>query len=273
MSFLVDHELKALYEAGVVTGINVPAVTFGKDSPFQAASLDLTIGTISVPASEDVLKRLRLTDYCLLQGGTVVVETAEKLKMPSYLGAFGFPPAKVSRNGLLMTNPGHIDPGYTGVLTFTLVNLGREPLALVKGDPICTLLFYRLATEPSFDYTKRHPEHAALDQQDPAPDPAALDRVSRDFLDVDRRAKQVASDTAKAAELSIKNKGLLVPLAVAVIAGGLAAVNSWCSNGYDTRITRLEDRTDFERRLGDIERQIQPGGLGPRSATSPNPTP
>ena len=41
-----------------------------------------------------------------------------------------------------MTNPGHIDPLFSGYISVYLVNMGKSPVRLKKGSKVATLLLY-----------------------------------------------------------------------------------------------------------------------------------
>lgn len=123
------------------------------DCRIQPSSLDLTVGQIFDPPKEmhglDNLERWPqpLMGLRLLPGHSAIVETQQTLKLSNQISAFGFPPAHLARKALLMTNPGHVDPGYEGKLTFTVINLGREIIYLDRSDIIVTLLLFRLEGE------------------------------------------------------------------------------------------------------------------------------
>src|SRR5688572_5276125 len=137
---LRDADLKSLYTS--VVGRPLPDDPDAPDSPVQPASIDLVIGNIYVPDTRaDDLGGVATPrdDYCLGAGETAVVTTQEQLTMPTDVGAIGFPPSSVSENGILTTNPGHIDPGYRGVLSLTVINMGRRSYDLKRGARILTL--------------------------------------------------------------------------------------------------------------------------------------
>jgi dUTPase len=157
--------------------------------------------------------------------------------MPSDLVGLGFPPASLSIQGVLMTNPGQIDPGYRGPLHLTVINMSKDPLYLSHGQRIIRVIFAKLDAAPSADYGDRHPSvavgaingnmskeppllsrgqriirvifaklDAALSAHYRARHPSAavgpindelLQKLSIDFLNVDQRA----SDAVKSAQL------------------------------------------------------------------------
>jgi deoxycytidine triphosphate deaminase len=97
----------------LVKGLKTP-VGFDKDSPVQPSSIDLHIGSIYVPGTkhgEDGSEDKALTSHTLGPGQTALVTTLETLNLPNNVAAIGFPPSRISAQGILMTNPGHVDPG------------------------------------------------------------------------------------------------------------------------------------------------------------------
>lgn len=212
---LNDAELKRLFET-LLPGEPKPGD--GKGSAVQPASIDLSIGQIYIPDVEPeklggVEKPLTET-FSLKAGHTAVVTTREKLHVPPTHGAIGFPPTTISNNAILMTNPGHVDPGYEGYLTFTVINMGREPFPLTPGDRIVTMLFFRLEPgRPDRDYAER------LEDAGVTPGPAVteerMSRLAPDMLDIEERVRQkTESAEAETRRLSIK-----VPLVLAIVVG------------------------------------------------------
>src|SRR5687768_6762724 len=125
MSLLNDQALHKLATENIISG--GPSQRWeGKDDPIQASSIDLHIGKIFVPGEYESdggpawKKMLSLT-----HGRTAVLETMEELRVPNEYAAIGFPPSHVSSKGLLMTNPGHVDPGYSGSMRFTVINMAK----------------------------------------------------------------------------------------------------------------------------------------------------
>jgi dCTP deaminase len=167
----------------------------GAHSKIQAASLDLTIGNIHVPGTEDDRPGgafTPLTEYALSQGHTAVLRTRETLNLGPKLAGIAFPPATLSLKGLLMTNPGHIDPGYRGHLHLTVINMSRESFPLRRGDRICRVLLIPLNEKAEAPYNDRHPGVR------PSPITSELlGRLSVDFVDVEARAENCERGSEK----------------------------------------------------------------------------
>jgi dCTP deaminase len=218
---------------------------WSESAAVQPASVDLTIGNIYVPGTEDDKpgSPSRPRDAWSLDAGqTAVVTTAEVCNLPAELGAFGFPPSSVSSKGLLMTNPGHVDPGYSGTMSFTVINMGQERFVLHRGDPIVTLLVFELAAPAHCDWRTRN---AALPPRKPgAVSVDTLDGLSSDFLDISRRVHKAASSE----ELKTRRWSIVAPIAVTAIS---AFVLAWTTQqSQNDEVDRLRERTaTLESRL------------------------
>jgi dCTP deaminase len=141
---LTDGELQKLVERQnypLLTDYDPPADWKDKGSLVQPCSLDLHIGDIFQPgvkADKAGSAGNPKTELVLKTGQTAIISTKESIHLPGDYAAFGFPPSHVSSRALLMTNPGHIDPGYSGKLQFTVINMGRESYVLRRKDLIVT---------------------------------------------------------------------------------------------------------------------------------------
>lgn len=239
MTLLKDDEIYDLVfgESPIVTNYPFPPVVptpegeeardpwFGPQSPVQASSLDLHVGQILVPKMEQgkpgsVAKPLE--ELALKLGHTVVVVTQEELRLPNRIGAFGFPPARLSSRGLLMTNPGHVDPGFHGPMRFTVMNIGTEDITLRRGDPIVTLLLLRLSADAKAGYAQRRGFAKAVS----GPEQRQVDCLSVDFLEVGNRAKSAAEEAVRGAEYRAKLWSAIVPIgsALAVVIAGVISL-------------------------------------------------
>jgi len=170
-----------------------------RDSQIQPASVDLTIGEIYVPGiPQNSLGGINAPrqHLSLQQGHTAVVRTRECLSVPNWVAAFGFPPSTVSLQGLLMTNPGHIDPGFIGQMHFTVINMGNAPYKLEVGDKIVSLSFFPVDPEPEYAFGALQPGRpaasAGLNEE-------LLNRLSLDFMNIDSRAESISKRHANRA--------------------------------------------------------------------------
>jgi len=141
MSLLSNNELRnfILERNEIVVELEDGERHFDK-SQIQPSSIDVTVGEIFLPPAtdDDHEEVIPFTNHFTLEvGSTVLVRSEQKLKLPSKLGGFVFPKnGHFAMKGVLITNFGHIDPGFEGHLKFTVINMGRESLNLAVGLPI-----------------------------------------------------------------------------------------------------------------------------------------
>jgi dCTP deaminase len=262
MSLLRDEEIIATLAAQppYIEGVVLPADPYSKDSAVQASSVDLHIGNVYLPGEQEAdlggAQNPR-QDYSLKTGETAIVTTIEILHLPSDVAGFGFPPSTVSFKGLLMTNPGHVDPGYSGVMRFTVINMGRDPYYLQRGGRIVRLLLFRLDQAVHSNWLQRNPQGSHL------PNNADISRLSRDFVDVDRRARKIARKKGIQWSAGIAAAVTLVGILLQLIGSGRlfsgAAIEDLKKRQemveYDVknRVNVEKELQDFDRRLGDLE--------------------
>lgn len=109
----------------------------------QSCSYDLRVGTIFKEG--DMFENDIPVD--IEPGEIVTIHTLENVKLPKDIAGTVFPINKESSKGFMVLNPGHIDPGYDGVLTVKAVNLTKNRLSIMRKDPIFTILFEKLSSE------------------------------------------------------------------------------------------------------------------------------
>ncbi len=257
MKLLVDRELKDLY-SGVITGVAAPQSWIAAKSAVQPASIDLQIGNISVPTEDSSQSPIKTNkDYTLPPGQTAVVTTRERLKMPLGLAAIGFPPSRVSVQGILMTNPGHVDPGYDGPMHLTVINMGRHSFDLKIGEPIVTVLFFKLDADVTAGYSTRNP--------DPLPDPN-VNKLSRDFVNVEKRAKEIARN-------AILRAGIWGAIGAAVLTIATQGLPYWLGGLEDVRRNQAvltEQVSTLREKVKSLDENKQPttNSGAPKASTS-----
>jgi len=172
--------------------------TPNKDSPyfndcFQPSSYDMRIGAI---ISGEDYKNKEGDEIFLESGGIATIITIEEVHLPLDICATVFPPNFLSLQGVLILNPGHVDPGFEGPLTARIINLQKTKLHLRVGDRIITIVFQYLSQPTSKPYEKkwssrelRELEIRRLSQQSMAKAMFELERdrlretLRRDFVD------------------------------------------------------------------------------------------
>ncbi|MBH2895164.1 hypothetical protein I5Q07_00795 [Serratia ureilytica] len=155
------------------------------DDNIQLSSIDMTVLDI-YPSSVNNGKVIDGLDFYILNPGeTVIVKIKEFFNLSNDLSGVLFPPNKLSRNGIVMTNPGHIDPGFKGYITVCLVNMGRCSVELKANQIIATLLLFR-TSEITKGYDLGEGVGVSSEQ---------LQRMGKDFAGLDERIPKIVRDT------------------------------------------------------------------------------
>lgn len=264
--FQVDSQLEQLrrHPTPLLSGRSELIDFRDLSSSVQPSSLDLHVGDIYKPTG----RVLRLEDLkpestvVLKPGAAIVIATQEELNVPSDIAIISFPPARLSGKSILATNPGHVDPGYQGRMRVTLINMGRTEVALRTGDPLLTLLVYRLASAAEADYAAR--QASTNEKQKPptggalvAPELARKDNeqeyilemlnsLAPDFMDFQTRATKIARKEA------LRRVGLaaIIATVITIVAGFL--INQG-NEGF--KLDVIEKLHAFELRLQVIEEE------------------
>lgn len=193
-----------------LTGSNTPLSA--SDFKVKSASVDLSIGKIYEPTDDKVRNEKQLADLetksvRFQPGDTLLIEVKERFNLANNIGGIVFPPNRLSKDGIIMTNPGHIDPGYRGHITVCLVNMGKDDVDLKVGDVIGRLLLIKVnGTTEGYTGVEVHsvaPEH--------------LNKLGRDFAGIGKRIPVLIRN------ILFKWLGITLP-AVAFILGVMALV-------------------------------------------------
>lgn len=214
MTLLSDKTIAKLIENGLITNKGEIGFDFKVDnkidSPIQASSLDLHIGSIYSPQN----CKKALDHHVLKSGETIVIKTLEKLDIPLNIGAIGTIPSHYAKNGILATNPGHIDPGYNGFLHLTLINMGKEDWPVEKETSIISLMFFLLDEDAVCGYMKRLPESNDNNcDKDTELIETTLNNLSVDFMNFKGSSKRIAKRITK----NVLFKHNLVPIIITII--------------------------------------------------------
>jgi dCTP deaminase len=244
-------------------------VDYTSASMVQACSVDLHIGNIYLPGKNhhdaggvDNPKH----DHVLQAGETAMISTQETINLPNNVAAIGFPPSKdVSSRGLLMTNPGHVDPGYQGTLSFTVINMGKDGFPLQRGKCIVTLLLFEIDDPAHAGWLARHNNHppGVLEQ-------TTVNRLSSDFVDVKKRAEDIASSKVKDAQIEVKQLEVKWGRATALVGAAFvliaAAIGPWISGIFSrsadidslkNRVEVVETRTSVDSKIQDLDNRLR----------------
>ncbi len=134
------------------------------DEAFQPASVDLRLGNEFIywrgVADRKVPhgKHRAVTDrFVLKQGQFILATTLEYVAIPSHLCGKIDGKSSLGRQGVVVhVTAGLIDPGFKGMITLELKNVGYDTFGLVSGMKICQLELHRLSSPALRPYG--HPE-------------------------------------------------------------------------------------------------------------------
>lgn len=108
---LAESELNSELRSGKIFDLTDTNVSNFKVQP---SSIDLTVKLIHVPGKKNK------KSHEIHPGETVILEINEIFSLSSDISGIVFPKNTLSKNGIIMTNPGHVDPGYKGFSLYTL---------------------------------------------------------------------------------------------------------------------------------------------------------
>lgn len=172
---LSDHEL----ESKILNNkIFDPITIANKKYNVRAASIDLTVKCIHVPNNKKPVKK-----HIINPGETVIIELNESFSLSTDLAGIIFPKNDLSKNGIIMTNPGHIDPGYTGIVSIYLVNMSKVAFPVSINMPTVRLLVFNTTTNTS-GFPNGPITQIEEDQ---------LSRMDKDFAGINARISKIVS--------------------------------------------------------------------------------
>lgn len=131
------------------------------DQQVQACSYDMRIGTVFREGQIIRAGHPEAGKQIIVRPGDVIsLFTLEELELGADVAATAYPINSQSSRGLLVLNPGHVDPGFKGPLTVKALNLRKVDIALSFDAPIFTVVFERLAaaTQQPYETDKTRPE-------------------------------------------------------------------------------------------------------------------
>ncbi len=136
----VSVDLRLGFEFVVVKRANVPSVSplDKKEAPAQALKSQ---ESMLVPRGQKLV----------LHPGELIVGTSlEYLRLPPNLGAYVTSRSSWGRAGLVIATAVAVAPGYTGVITLELTNVGNAPLVLSPGVRIAQILFHQVGADVTY---------------------------------------------------------------------------------------------------------------------------
>lgn len=169
-SLLNDKEILYLCEQGMISPFvsvqirelyKAPVVSFGMGHFGYDIRLD---SDFLVPgegswifdphhSEQEVYDAVRTNRFLLWPGQMVLGRSLEAFQMPADVLAICLGKSTYARKGLCV-NVTPLEPGWRGVLTMELSNIGSKPIALYAHEGIAQLLFFR-GEQPEVTYAGR----------------------------------------------------------------------------------------------------------------------
>jgi len=120
----------------------------------EPCSYDMRVGTIFYEGQVINGAHSQADAQIIVQPGEIIsLFTEEELHLPLNIAATAFAINEMSSKGLLVLNPGHIDPGFEGPLTVKALNMRKVPLAITRGQAIFTVIFECMPTSTNKKYS------------------------------------------------------------------------------------------------------------------------
>jgi deoxycytidine triphosphate deaminase len=129
----------------------------------KSASYDLTLAPNVKMLSPRNGSEVDLVDcdFTMEHGDCVTAVTKETISLPpSYIARVGST-AELARQGILVNTGLQIDPGYSGPMRFSIINMSGRPFALFTGQVVMSIEIFYLPVPPDKPFTKR-PQGADL---------------------------------------------------------------------------------------------------------------
>ena len=108
---------------------------------------------------DDLMKRVDITDkdaFVMQPGSFVLASTREKLELSNDLMARLEGRSSLGRLGIIVhSTAGVFDPGWIGIATLELGNLGKMPVKLYPGMRICSFTFEQLSSPARISYREK----------------------------------------------------------------------------------------------------------------------
>jgi deoxycytidine triphosphate deaminase len=130
-------------------------ITEHTQSSIQPSSYDLRVGTVFRDGQIINQNHQRMGEQFIIQPGEIVsLLTMEEVHLPDSMIAIAFPMNKWSSEGLLVLNPGYVDPGFKGPLSVKIVNLRKTRIGISRGQAIFTVSFFHIGASTTHPYNR-----------------------------------------------------------------------------------------------------------------------
>lgn len=245
MSFLSNEDLKPflLSPVPLVSGLREPLTTLDGSGPLEACAIKLRVGRIlqMSPGEPALARMLEHNSASLKQGEMTFVLTEEVITLPSDIGAFMFSKSGgISERGILITNTGHVDPGYKGKLRFAVINMGNDLFTIRTGDYLVKIIFFKLGRPCDPDWGHMHSPLSEPTEKDLRP-------LGREFAAFAERSREIAKKIVDERFFSVGYFTLFGSTAASIVVAFFSVFIAY--------FALIESQID--RRIGYLEQRIE----------------
>lgn len=100
---------------------------------------------------------LRLADGGWIDPGeTKVFKSMENMTLPGDVMGVVYPRSSTNRRGLQVHMTGVVDANYSGTLMMPITNCGKDPVNLMRGERVASIIFQRLEKQAVMRLSKYH---------------------------------------------------------------------------------------------------------------------
>jgi deoxycytidine triphosphate deaminase len=236
-------------------------VVNASEPSFRNSSYDLRIGKMLSSEQEGDLDK-----FVLEPQGVVEVISTERIVLPANVVGYAMVKTTLCNDGIFGINIGIVDPGYSGLLSSTLVNLGKKAYPLLAGQVFLRLVFHEFIPQPGSTGVTMDDESYVADKRT-----KVKERFAATFLDIPGTVSRLSKPIVE--DLFGKWKVTLfwwIPLAAFSFAVLSFLVNwgaTWSArNALMQTATmrqdvvaeiRAADNTQRDQRIAELERQLR----------------
>jgi len=156
---LSDEDIKEFIRVGEIEIENY------KVENLEPASYDFRVGDKAI--TEEGVIDIKKKGYIKIpRGSTAVVYPCEKVKLGQrIIGKFGLR-SSLARKGLILHAGPQIDPGFSGLLSFTIYNSGTTDVILRHNESFASVEFLELKTPSSRAYSGSYQNQNGISKDD-----------------------------------------------------------------------------------------------------------
>jgi dCTP deaminase len=134
----------------------------------QGASYDARLGdqVFKTRPERGIIKPSEKGVIIIEPGEFVILTTHEGFELPNNIACKIGLRSHYARKGLILLSGPQIDPGFKGILTVGIYNVGPMDVAVPYLEPICTIEFYKLSVPATRPYSGEYQNQIKIPTRD-----------------------------------------------------------------------------------------------------------